>query len=204
MNVKWITPFTITGRGRSSRIGHGYPLIFLAFFVCLRRVAARRSSYYGKIPLTTVSSGRRHGPARITGGPESHRAARVAVPEPAPRAGARRGLPGRGLLRRPRRGAGQIRDGAPRQRGRRTGYRDRGGVRVLPAVVLPGSRRAGRLRPGRAGTGQARAPRRPQAHRADPRLGRGTAGGRSRPESRPPGRAHRRGVPGPRAPPLPR
>ena len=60
-------------------------------------------------------------------------------------------------------------------RGRRAGDRDRGGVRVLPAVVLPGRRRPGRIRAGGAGAGQARAPRRPQAHRADPRLGRGSS-----------------------------
>ena len=45
------------------------------------------------------------------------------------------------------------------KRGRRAGHRDGGGVRVLPAVVLPGGRRPGRLRAGRAGAGQARAPR---------------------------------------------
>jgi len=58
---------------------------------------------------------------------------------PHPRAGHRPGFPGRGVLRPPGRGAGQVRDGAPRQRGRRTGDRDSGGVRVLPAVVRPGS-----------------------------------------------------------------
>ena len=87
-------------------------------------------------------------------------------------------------------------------RGRRAGHRHRGGVRVLPAVVLPGRRRAGRLRAGRAGAGQARAPRRPQAHRAGPGLGRAAAGGRSRPQGRRAGRSHRRGVRGARAPPL--
>ena len=50
--------------------------------------------------------------------------------------------------------------------------------------------------------GQARTPRRPQAHRADPRLGRTAAGGRSRPQSRRAGRAHRRRVRGARAPPF--
>jgi len=86
--------------------------------------------------------------------------------------------------------------------GRRAGHRHGGSVRVLPAVVLPGRRRAGRLRPGRPGAGQARAPRRPQAHRADPGLGRAAAGGRSGTETRRPGRADRRGVRGARAPPL--
>src|SRR6266496_1224030 len=36
---------------------------------------------------------------------------------PHPRAGHRPGFPGRGVLRPPGRGAGQVRDGAPRQRG---------------------------------------------------------------------------------------
>src|SRR6266704_6887120 len=129
-------PFTVIGRGRSSWVRHRYPLTFVPFFVFLWRVAARRSPGYGKITLTAVSAGRRHGPARITGRPEGHRAARVAVPEPAPRAGHRPGVPGRGFLRRPRHGAGQVRDGAPRQRGRRPGNRDSGSVRGLPAVVL--------------------------------------------------------------------
>jgi hypothetical protein len=44
----------------------------------------RWSRNIGKISLTIVSTGRRHGPARITGGPEGGGAARVAVPEPAP------------------------------------------------------------------------------------------------------------------------
>ena len=87
-------------------------------------------------------------------------------------------------------------------RRRRAGHRDSGGVRVLPAVVLPGRRRAGRVRAGRAGAGQARAPRRPQAHRAGPGLGRAAAGGRSGAEAGRPGRSHRRGVRGARAPPL--
>ena len=106
------------------------------------------------------------------------------MPEPASRAGHRRGVPCRRLLRRPRRGAGQVRDGAPRPRGRRAGDRDRGGVRVLPAAVLPGRCRPGGIRAGGAGAGQARAPRGSQAHRADPGLGRTAAGGRSRPEAR--------------------
>ena len=70
------------------------------------------------------------------------------------------------------------------------------------AVVLPGRRRPGGLRPGRPGAGQARAPRGPQAHRADPGLGRGAAGRRYAAEGRRPGRSHRRGIRGARAPPL--
>ena len=115
----------------------GFAGNFLVFFNALWCVAVRWSRNVGKIFLT--SAGRRHGPARIIGGPEGDGAARVAVPEPAPRAGHRSGVPGRGVLRCPRRGAGQVRDGAPRQRGRRIGHRDSRGVRVLPAVVLPGA-----------------------------------------------------------------
>ena len=51
---------------------------------------------------------------------------------------------------------------------------------VLPALLLRGGRRAGVLRAGRAGARPARAARRQQAHRGDPRLGRRTAGRRSR------------------------
>src|SRR6266568_5560463 len=137
-------------------------LFLLVTFVILRRVLVKLSSEVGKILLTAVSAGRRHGPARITGGPEGDRAARVAVPEPAPRAGHRRDIPDREVLRRPRRGAGQVRDGAPRHGGRRAGHRHSGSVRILPPVVLPGSRCPGRLRAGGAGAGQARTPRRPQ------------------------------------------
>ena len=73
------------------------------------------------------------GPRRIARGPEGDRAARVAVPESSSRAGQRSDVPGRGVLRRPRRGPGQVRDGAPGQRGRRLGHHGGGGVRVLPA-----------------------------------------------------------------------
>ena len=57
--------------------------------------------------------------ARRQGGPEPEggRAGRVAVPEPAPGAGDRPGVPGQRVLRRPRRGAGQVRDGAQGQVG---------------------------------------------------------------------------------------
>ena len=130
-------------------------------------------------------------------------AARVAVPEPAPGAGHRRGVPGRRVLRRPRRGAGQVRDGAPRQRRRRTGDRDRGGVRVLPAVVLPRGRRAGGA-PGwkgwyRPGPGPAAATSSPSRSWPGP-----SSSWRPIPALKPgrPGRADRRGVRGARAPPL--
>ena len=51
------------------------------------------------------------------------------LPEPPPRAGHRPGVPGQRLLRRPRRGAGQVRDGAQGQGRRRPGHRGRRGVR---------------------------------------------------------------------------
>ena len=54
---------------------------------------SRASLNVGKIILTIISAGRRHGPARTRGGPESDGAARVAVPEPASRAGHRSGVP---------------------------------------------------------------------------------------------------------------
>ena len=54
---------------------------------------------------------RRQGQTRPQGG----RAGRGALPEPAPGAGDRSGVPGQRLLRRPRRGAGQVRDGAQGQ-----------------------------------------------------------------------------------------
>ena len=71
---------------------------------------------------------------------------------------------------------------------RRAGHRRGGRVRVLTAVVLPGRCCPGRRRTAGPGAGQARAPRRPQAHRAGPGLGRGAAGGRSAAEDRRPGR----------------
>src|SRR6266571_638514 len=108
-----ITPGSLTDTAPSERTRSRCSTIFLVLFAVLRRVVVRWLLNSGKIALTTVPAGRRHGPARIIGGPEGDRAARVAVPEPAPRAGHRRGVRGRGLLRRPRHGAGQVRDGAP-------------------------------------------------------------------------------------------
>ena len=89
MNVKEITPDTFRGPALAGRAWCGFAGNFLVFFNALRCVAVRWSCNVGKIFLTTVSAGRRHGPARIIGGPEGDRAARVAVPEPAPRAGHR-------------------------------------------------------------------------------------------------------------------
>ena len=75
--------------------------------------------------------------------PKEAALAAARVPEPAPGAGDRPGVPGQRVLRRPRRGAGQVRDGAQGQGRRRPGHRGRRGVRVLPARVLRGGRRAG-------------------------------------------------------------
>src|SRR5260370_31045694 len=91
----------------------------------------------GKIFLTVRMSRGRHGQARERTGAQTGGAGPGAPPEPASRAGARSGLPGQRVLRRPRRGAGQIRDGAagenpprpPPPRGRRG--------RGLPAPPLP-------------------------------------------------------------------
>ena len=186
MIVKQITPGLLsrmTSPGWTTSTVHKVLLVIL---VVIRRASARWLLCDGKISITNKSAGRQRGAARIIGGPEGDGTARIAVPEPASRAGDRSGVPGRGVLRYPRRGAGQVRDGAPRHARRRAGHRDGRGVRVLAAVVLPGRRRTSRLRPGRPGAGQARTPRRPQAHRADPRLGRGAAGGRSAAEGRRP------------------
>jgi hypothetical protein len=80
VNVKEITPGAFPGPALSGRAWYGFAENFLVFFNALRCVAVR----CGKIFLTIASAGRRHGPARITGGPEGDGAARVAVPEPAP------------------------------------------------------------------------------------------------------------------------
>src|SRR5260370_354738 len=86
----------------------------------------------GKIFLTVRMSRRRHGQARERTGPQTGGAGPGALPEPASRAGARPGLPGQRVLRRPRPGAGQIRDGAAGRKRR--------------AARAPGGR-AGRVRP---------------------------------------------------------
>jgi hypothetical protein len=76
------------------------------------------------------------------------------------------------------------------------------GAPVTATAAAFGYSRPSYYRVGRLGAGQARAPQRPQAHRADPDLGRTAAGGRSGAETRRPGRADRRGIRGARAPPL--
>ena len=94
------------------------------------------------------------------GGPEGDGAARVAVPEPAPRAGHRSGVPGRRVLRRPRRGAGQVRDGARRHawtarrsppRRRRSGTPGRRTTRPLLPWPPPGCTGLVPARPGPRG-----------------------------------------------------
>ena len=162
-------------------------VISLFLLLCLENVMTRRPackdpvSLSGRIILTVIGMRRRHGQAagrrdRSEGG----RAGRGTLPEPAPGAGDRPGVPGQRVLRRPGRGAGQVRDGAQGPGRRRPGHRGRGRVRVLPPGLLHRSGRAGVLRAGRAGPRQARAARRQQAHRGDPRLGRGAAGRRPR------------------------
>ena len=96
---------------------------FLEILKTIRRVAATASLYRGKTVITAMLVGRRYAGPGTRGRPECDVAAGGAVPEPAPRAGDRPGVPGRGVLRRPGRGAGQGRDGAPRHDGRRAGHR---------------------------------------------------------------------------------
>src|SRR5438105_4973762 len=103
-------PGTLAATAPAERGRSRYSLIFLVVSHSLRRVVMTSSLTVGKIILTVVSAGRWHGAARTVRGPEGDGAARVAVPEPASRAGHRRGVPFRGVLRRPRRGAGQVRD----------------------------------------------------------------------------------------------
>src|SRR6516162_8632597 len=100
----------------------------------------------GKIVLTLIGAGRRYGQTARRNGSQGSRAGRRALPEPAPGAGDRPGVPGQRVLRRPGRGAGQVRDGAEGPGRGRLRHPGSGGVRVLPAVVLRRGRRAGGLR----------------------------------------------------------
>src|SRR5208283_3482366 len=150
--------------------------VFLKKLVTRWLMSVRTVSMSGKIFLTAMMLRRWHGQAGYQTGPEGGGAGRGPLPEPAPGAGDRPGVPGQRLLRRPGRGAGQVRDGAQGQGRRRPGDRGRRGVRVLPAGVLRRSRRAGVLGTGRAGARAARAARRQQADGGDPHLGRGAAG----------------------------
>ena len=107
------------------------------------------------------------------------------------------------VLRRPRRGAGQVRDGAPRhawtarrspRRPRRSGTPGRRTTRQPPHWPASGLDGLVPARPGPRG-----------GHKLterDPRLGRGAAGRRSAAEARRPGRPHRGGIRRARAPPL--
>src|SRR5712691_3258707 len=94
----------------------------------LRDIVTRRRWYVlslaicGKIILTWIRMRMRHGRAAGQAGPQGGGAGAGAVPEPAPGAGDRPGVPGQRLLRRPGRGAGQVRDGAQGQGRRRPGY----------------------------------------------------------------------------------
>ena len=104
-----------------------------------------------------------------------------AVPEPAPGAGDRSGVPGQRLLRRPGRGPGQYEMVRKVKAGRRPGHRGRRGVRVLPARLLRRGRRAGILGlEGLVPAGPGRAAPHKLTER-DPRLGRAAAGRPPRP-----------------------
>ena len=175
MNVKKIMPVFLAALIVLPVIAGAGFLIFPGNIATRWRRNVLPLAGYGKIVLTLIRMRRRHGRAAGQARPQGGGAGRRAVPEPAPRAGHRPGVPGQRLLRRPGRGAGQVRDGAQGQGRRRPGHRGRRGVRVLPPRVLRRRRRAGILRAGRAGPRQARAARRQQAHRGDPRLGRGAA-----------------------------
>src|SRR5271169_522244 len=176
--------------------------VFLKKLATRWLMSVRTISMTGKIFLTVMMLRRRHGQAGYQTGPKGGRACRGPLPEPAPGAGDLPGVPGQRLLRRPGRGAGQVRDGAQGQGRGRPGDRGRRGVRVLPPSVLRRGRRAGVLGAGRAGAGPARAARRQQAHRGDPRLGRGAAGRRPRAAPRAAAGPDRGGLRRARAPPL--
>src|SRR5271166_6081095 len=120
------------------------------------------------IIAVTLDSRRRHERAegeRLEGGC----AARQQDAASASGGGDRRGLRLGGVLRRPRRGAGEVRDAAPGERGGHERELGRGGVRVLAAVLLPGGGRASDRRTAGVGAGQAGPPWRAQAHRGGPR-----------------------------------
>src|SRR6266536_1692940 len=176
--------------------------LYLPISGAVRCVAVIRSLTTGIVLLTVLLPGRRYGQARSTRRPQDCGVARGPLPQPASRAGERRALPGRRVLRRPGRGPGEVRDGAGRPGRRGAGDPGRGGVRLLPPDLLPGRGRAGRLRAGGAGRRQARPPRRPQAHQRGPGLGRAATRVRSRVETRRTGRADRAALRRARAPPL--
>src|SRR5208282_3976029 len=75
-------------------------------------ISVRTISISGKIFLTAMMIRRRHGQAGYQTGPKGGRACRGPLPDPAPGAGDRPGVRRQRFLRRPGRGAGQVRDGA--------------------------------------------------------------------------------------------
>ena len=136
MNVKEITPhrFPVTAvlAAVIRMVLHGIWLNYATY----RRACMLSLLISGKIILTSARVRRRRGQEAGQAGPQGGGAGGGAVPEPAPGAGDRCGVPGQRLLRRPGRGAGQVRDGAQGQGGRRPGHRGRRSVRVFPARVL--------------------------------------------------------------------
>ena len=108
-----------------------------------RRVATCLVLNAVRINLTYRRQVRRHGPQAAGRGPEDGGAARGALPQSPAGDGDRRAVRRGGVLRHPRSGAGQVRDGAGGPRGRRSRHASGGRVRVLPAVVLRHGGRAG-------------------------------------------------------------
>ena len=84
MIVKEITPVIPASPCPSEQASSSHLAVFLVFSRFLRRVVATAFPEVGKIILTVTSPGRRYDPASTLGGPESDRAARVTMPEPAP------------------------------------------------------------------------------------------------------------------------
>src|SRR6185295_8396892 len=101
-----------TWLGQCALFACGYSIVLFILLISAEcwRVTTGPLNMPGIISLTAERLRRRHGQARTRRGPEGSGAARGAVPEPASRAGVRCGVPGRGVLRRPRRGPGQVRD----------------------------------------------------------------------------------------------
>ena len=116
-----------------------------------RRVATCLVLNAVRINLTYRRQVRRHGPQAAGRGPEDGGAARGALPQSPAGDGDRRAVRRGGVLRHPRSGAGQVRDGAGGPRGRRSRHASGGRVRVLPAVVLRHGGRAGGRRAAGAG-----------------------------------------------------
>ena len=93
---------------------------------------------------------------------KSRSATAAGMPEPTPGEGVRSAFFGIGLLRLPRFGSGEVRDGSPgpdRRPGRQC---QRSGIWVFTSIVLPGATLAGIRGPGGAGAAETRAPARSQ------------------------------------------